>query len=232
EELCGIIEPQAQAKGLIFRINKDGPLPARVYTDGKRLRQVLINLLINAIKYSDRGSVLLRVEPFGGNDVRVELRFSVIDNGPGIRLEKQQEIFEAFRRIEVAQEGVGLGLCICRQLVGLMGGQLNLDSQPGLGSRFWFKLEFERCEWPVSAQSERNSDASPHPEFEVPPLLELETALELAQDEDWERLSEWSTDLVDGQPGFDTFAVRLEELTASGDPEVIVEWLRGFVPER
>ena len=100
------------------------------------MKQVLINLIGNAIKFSDRGEVRLRVAPGEGD----RLRFEVIDQGPGIAQEQQQRLFEAFSQLDESNTrrhgGSGLGLTISRQFVQGMGGQMGVESQLGIGSTF------------------------------------------------------------------------------------------------
>ncbi len=131
--------PRAEAKGLVFTISHPDPLPNQVVGDGHHLRQVLINLLGNAIKYTDQGQVSLNVSVLPAQT----LRFEVGDTGPGIAPDEQGHLFQAFyqTRDGIAKgEGTGLGLAISREFVRLMGGELILDSAPGKGSRFSFTL--------------------------------------------------------------------------------------------
>ncbi|HEY9192548.1 MAG TPA: ATP-binding protein [Methyloversatilis sp.] len=139
DDLAKMFEPQAARKGLAFRIETSGRMPDYVRVDVKRLRQVLINLLGNAVKFTTRGEVVLRI------DYRMEVaRFEVADTGPGIAPEDQARIFMPFERSSsgrtVAEPGAGLGLSISRMLSSLMGGELTLDSEPGRGSTFRLRL--------------------------------------------------------------------------------------------
>ncbi|WP_018411207.1 ATP-binding protein [Methyloversatilis thermotolerans] len=139
DDLAKMFEPQAARKGLGFRVETTGRMPDYVRVDAKRLRQVLINLLANAVKFTERGEVVLRV------DYRMEVaRFEIIDTGPGIAPEDHARIFMPFERSSsgrmVAEPGTGLGLSITRMLSSLMGGELTLDSQTGRGSTFKLRL--------------------------------------------------------------------------------------------
>jgi PAS domain S-box-containing protein len=136
--VCDIIRNRAEAKQLIFS-SMIGPLPQIVVGDDKRLRQVLINLLDNAIKFTSQGSVTLLAQalPTG------HLRFQVSDTGIGIAHEHLDLIFAPFEQVSNQAErekGTGLGLAIARELVDLMGGVLQVASEPGRGSSFWFDI--------------------------------------------------------------------------------------------
>jgi signal transduction histidine kinase/CheY-like chemotaxis protein/purine-cytosine permease-like protein len=139
DELERMVRPQAESKGLSFRFERAGRMPAHVHADAKRLRQVLINLLANAVKFTDRGEVVLRLE------YRRELaHFEVIDSGIGIAPEDRQRIFLPFERGGAGrmshEPGTGLGLTITQLLTKLMGGELSFESEPGRGSRFSVRL--------------------------------------------------------------------------------------------
>ena len=136
---------RTQSKRLAFIYEPLSPLPVGVRGDEKRLRQVLINLLGNAVKYTEKGGVSFKVgyhETPAGDTL---LRFQVEDTGIGITEEKLEEIFQPFLQVRDSQrgqiEGTGLGLSISRRLVRLMGGELNVKSTPGQGTTFWFELD-------------------------------------------------------------------------------------------
>ena len=140
--LSGIVEmmrARAEDKKLSFFAESFTELPAMVRTDERRLRQVLVNLLDNAIKYTRQGGVAFKV---GRHENRI--RFLVEDTGVGIAPEELVRIFEAFHQVREPRafvEGTGLGLAISQTLVTLLGGTLEVASTPGEGSRFWFDLE-------------------------------------------------------------------------------------------
>ncbi|NJL90058.1 MAG: response regulator [Coleofasciculaceae cyanobacterium SM2_1_6] len=146
----GVVElsqVRAQQKSLDFIYEPDPQLPSSVIVDEKRLRQVLINLLGNAIKFTDQGRVVLKVEqvaPPLDLSQMANIRFSVTDSGVGIAPGDVQKLFKAFEQVGDRQrqaEGTGLGLAISQQIVQLMGGKIQVESQVGVGSKFFFELE-------------------------------------------------------------------------------------------
>lgn len=140
-----VLDVKAREKGLTFTLDYPEGIELAVQVDERRLRQVLLNLLGNAIKFTDRGRVMLRVRRLDAGDQRFHVRFEVEDTGIGVAPDLLANIFEPFRQGEHAQRhygGTGLGLSISRQLVRLMGGDdIHVESRPGSGSRFWFELE-------------------------------------------------------------------------------------------
>lgn len=122
----------------------DEKLPAKLCGDALRIRQVIINLMNNAIKFTERGYVKLKIEMTEEHGGEVELRFTVEDSGQGIRSEDIPKLFAAYQQVNIkknhAKEGTGLGLSISRNLVELMGGSFSVESEYGVGSRFIFTL--------------------------------------------------------------------------------------------
>ena len=140
-EMCSI---KAQQKGIDFIYQPSLRLPEGVETDEKRLRQVLINLLGNAIKFTDQGSVTLRVDVLHQTNEQVRLLFQVIDTGTGIAETDLTKLFEAFEQVgdrKKQAEGTGLGLVISQRIVKLMGSQIQVTSEVGKGSEFCFTAE-------------------------------------------------------------------------------------------
>lgn len=143
-----ILGRQVDEKGLELVVSIMPQVPPALRGDPHHLRQVLINLLGNAIKFTKRGSVTVHVSLLAETDARVGLKFSVRDTGIGIPPEAQQRIFESFGQADDSTTrkfgGTGLGTTIAKQLVELMGGRMGLESAVGLGSTFWFEVEFEK----------------------------------------------------------------------------------------
>ena len=144
EQAIEVCASRAYAKGLELACDVGLDVPAKVRSDPMRLRQILINLVGNAIKFTDAGEVIVRVKVIGNENL---LRFEVIDTGIGISQEAQADIFNAFSQADSFTTrkygGTGLGLAICRELATLMGGRIGVDSVVGRGSVFWFEVRLE-----------------------------------------------------------------------------------------
>jgi PAS domain S-box-containing protein len=149
--ILNIIRTRADSKGLQLLYQCDGDLPQVIISDETRLRQILINLLGNAVKYTDTGSILFQIKcidkypsnPTYNTETMTRLLFSVSDTGTGINQNQMDRLFKPFEQIGDPthwKEGTGLGLSISRQLVEIMGGELKVKSQPGVGSTFWFEI--------------------------------------------------------------------------------------------
>jgi two-component system, sensor histidine kinase and response regulator len=141
EQAIEICASRAHAKGLELACDVGLDVPAKVRSDPMRLRQILINLVGNAIKFTDAGEVIVRVKAIGNDGL---LRFEVIDTGIGISQEARSDIFNAFSQADSFTTrkygGTGLGLAICRELATLMGGRIGVDSVVGRGSMFWVEV--------------------------------------------------------------------------------------------
>jgi signal transduction histidine kinase/DNA-binding NarL/FixJ family response regulator len=147
--LANIMRVKAEEKGLGFSYELAPGLPAAVRIDETRLRQVLLNLLGNAVKFTDSGRVSLHVMPAApaeapAGQATARLRFEVADSGIGMTAQQLGRIFQPFEQVATAQRregGTGLGLAISQQLVRLMGGNIDVVSEPGKGSTFWFEID-------------------------------------------------------------------------------------------
>ena len=148
DDIHNVYAPQALAKGIAFDVELADNLPLVICGDPNRLRQVIANLLGNAIKFTDHGRILTRVLIESEDAQRVALRFEVHDTGIGVLREARAHIFEPFSQADGSTTrkygGTGLGLAIARQLVELMGGAIGVEHAPSQGALFWFTVSFEQ----------------------------------------------------------------------------------------
>ena len=144
DEVAHLLRVKVAGKDIELVFDIDSGVPAALVGDAMRVRQVLLNLADNAIKFTDRGEVVLQVAVESRDASACVLAFRVRDTGIGITAEQRSRLFNAFQQGDSSTTrrygGTGLGLSIVRQLVGLMGGQVGVDSAPGQGSTFWFTL--------------------------------------------------------------------------------------------
>jgi len=151
DEVGGLVEPMARQRGLRFLCHADAQAPRWLLGDVGRVRQVLLNLLGNAVKFTDEGSVSLQAAPMATGGVRL----MVSDTGPGLNEEQQAHLFRRFEQAEGARTaarygGSGLGLAICQELAVAMGGRIELDSTPGQGTDFTVDLPLPEAEAPAA----------------------------------------------------------------------------------
>ena len=147
EKITSVVGLRAQEKGLEFLLNTAADVPPLLIGDSLRLSQVLINLCMNAVKFTDGGEiVVVTVKTLLSADDRVMLRFAVRDTGIGMTEEQAASLFRPFHQLDESPTrqhgGTGLGLAICKKLVDLMGGEIGIKSQPGKGSEFYFTASF------------------------------------------------------------------------------------------
>jgi len=139
-----LMQRPADAKGLRIKLQLDPTVRLPVRGDPVRLRQVLSNLISNAVKFTERGAITVNVQRLGENPTQHHLRFEVRDTGIGIDPQAQAHLFHSFSQADASTTrlygGTGLGLAICKRIVELMGGRIGLQSQPGQGSVFWFDI--------------------------------------------------------------------------------------------
>ncbi|WEK57092.1 MAG: ATP-binding protein [Candidatus Brevundimonas phytovorans] len=143
EGAAAIVEGQCVAKGLSLKVEVDAAMPEVLTGDAGRLRQVMLNFLSNAVKFTGKGGVTLRVGGAPDAEGRWRLRVAVTDTGIGIPAEKIEQLFERFTQADASTTrvygGTGLGLAISRRLIEIMGGEIGVDSRPGEGATFWFE---------------------------------------------------------------------------------------------
>ena len=148
EGITDTLAPKAFTKGLELVCMIHHKVPSLLQGDPTRLRQILINLVGNAVKFTEKGEVVIRVAPENETEDQVKLLFSVKDTGIGIPKDKQKRIFESFAQVDGSTSrkygGTGLGLSISKRLVELMGGQIGMESEVGKGSHFWFTISLEK----------------------------------------------------------------------------------------
>jgi signal transduction histidine kinase/CheY-like chemotaxis protein/HPt (histidine-containing phosphotransfer) domain-containing protein len=144
-----LLDKPAEAKGLAMRAVVDADVRPIVRGDPMRVRQILTNLMSNAIKFTQRGGVSVRVSKRSDTDTQHELLFAVRDTGIGLAADAAARLFQPFTQADASVTrrygGTGLGLTICKKLVDLMGGRIGVRSEPGRGSVFWFTVPFEKA---------------------------------------------------------------------------------------
>ncbi len=151
QEVAGTMRIRAEEKGLALRLKQSVSFPRFIKGDEARLRQILLNLAGNAVKFTEEGSVTIRLRTRQGD--AGHLIVEVEDTGPGIAPEDRKRVFQPFVQLAEpgTQKGIGLGLAIARRLTGLMGGSISLESTPGQGSTFRVELPVEIVEEEAAA---------------------------------------------------------------------------------
>src|SRR5690606_35364797 len=169
DEVAALTGPLAQRRGLAWRVEVEPGVPAGLLGDQVRIRQILLNLAGNAIKFTERGEVALSAAPMAPAGVR----FTVSDTGPGLNDEQKSRLFQRFEQADGARTasrygGSGLGLAICQELAAAMGGEIGVESSPGVGTRFEVRLPLAHVPLPerpvetVTEQSEPLPSARTH----------------------------------------------------------------------
>jgi two-component system, sensor histidine kinase and response regulator len=148
EDVAAVLGERAHAKGLELANSREMDAPTALMGDPTRLRQILTNLVGNAIKFTERGEVVIRTELDEDSPETARIRFSVADTGIGMTPEQRERLFRSFTQADASTTrkygGTGLGLAICKQLVEMMGGEIGVESEPGVGSTFWFTVPLRK----------------------------------------------------------------------------------------
>ncbi|MGF1684602.1 response regulator [Photobacterium minamisatsumaniensis] len=160
-DIASIVAPKVKEKGINIDVNIDQQVPSRVVIDDHRIRQVLMNFMSNAVKFTDKGTVSIGIKCLEDSDNVAKLLFEVSDSGIGIDEDRQASIFEPFTQEDESTTrqfgGTGLGLAISCQLIEMMSGEIGLDSTKGIGSRFYFTLTLPVDEKLVNPQESYKS---------------------------------------------------------------------------
>lgn len=221
EDVLELVADQAHRKGLEIVSDLPSTLPDYVCGDATRLRQILVNLLGNAVKFTESGEVMLRVRVPQAGAETPELHVEVMDTGPGIAREHLSHIFDAFSQADGSitrrHGGTGLGLAITRQLVDLMGGAVSVDSTVDVGSTFSFKIPLMRA----AREHERTTELGVLKDLRVLIVDDHQTNREILQ----EQAALWkmrSTSAPNGAQALDV----LREAAAAGDPYdiALLDW--------
>ncbi len=160
-EVCDLLGAKARAKRIDLLARIDPGAPRGLFGDPGRIRQILMNLVVNAVKFTARGHVLVDVRCLHRQEGRARMRLAVTDTGVGIPAEAQASLFQEFTQADASTTrrfgGTGLGLAISKQLTELMGGEIGLESEPGLGSTFWLTLDLPLIDPAAPAPKPRRS---------------------------------------------------------------------------
>jgi anti-sigma regulatory factor (Ser/Thr protein kinase) len=230
-----IISLKAQQKGLEFVCRADPELPHCVRADETRLRQVLLNLLSNAVQFTDRGEVRLEVRRAGPN----RLRFSVSDTGIGIPRDQLDRLFQPFEQISTLDRGAhgtGLGLAICSSFVRLMGSEIHVESEVGRGSTFWFELELPVVDSRSSVPTAPSRPAPLRPPAsedsrlvcDVPSPAELTHLHELALQGHMSQIAQEAARIARLDPRYQAFAAKVQTLAARYESRAVLRLIENI----
>ena len=148
QEVIELLATQAHQKGLEIAAFIPSDIPIYLQGDASRLRQIIMNLMGNAIKFTSAGEVVIQIKLISENQHTATIKFAIIDTGIGISAEDKNKLFQPFTQVDASitrkYGGTGFGLAICQQLVTLMGGKIAIESEIDKGSKFWFELPFTK----------------------------------------------------------------------------------------
>lgn len=233
--IIGIIRVRAEQKDIAFYCEVDANLPTVIRGDAQRLRQVLLNLLANAVKFTDHGQVSLQVSQADS----FRMRFAVRDSGIGIGAGEMGNIFLPFEQAGEASRkasGTGLGLAISSKLVRLMGGDIEVESQPGFGSTFSFEIDMEEVETDLAKINvtvlEEQAKSSVVPILQMrllpPPQQELEALYALAQRGSMRDIIQYATHLIELDERYRPFAEQLRLLARGYQTRAILNLVEQY----
>jgi two-component system sensor histidine kinase/response regulator len=218
EDVIDVLAQKAAGKGLELICHFTPDVPAAVRGDCDRLRQILINLVNNAVKFTEQGAVILRVSLDTRAAGNATVRFTVTDTGIGIPRDRIDRLFRAFSQADASTTrvygGTGLGLTIAKQLSELMGGTIGVESEPGQGSTFWFTILFELRD------DHRLSTAQRHPDLRAFRVLAVDDH-ELQREVLRQQIASWGLDAAAAGDGQSALTI-LVEAAASGTPYRVV----------
>nr|WP_255520188.1 response regulator [Ramlibacter aurantiacus] len=178
DRVTGMLGDKARERGIALEVTVAPKVPTRVFGDPARLCQVLLNYTANALRFTDAGRIAIDIRLAARDDDSVLLHFDVIDSGRGLSEAEIERLFADFSQArQPVQGGSGLGLAICKRLARLMGGDVGVESEPGLGSRFWFTARLR----------ERATDGTALAEFAEPPAVLAGKRILLVDDDDLNR---------------------------------------------
>ncbi|TFV99519.1 HAMP domain-containing protein [Oxalobacteraceae bacterium OM1] len=226
--IVDVLRMRAEQKRLTFSFEAAHDLPTTVIADDKRLRQVLLNLLGNAVKFTDGGAVRLRVTAGPAEGERVPLHFEVSDTGIGIAPEQFERIFQPFEQVGDPQRrfgGTGLGLSISRQLVRLMGGDIRIESTVGHGSNFRFDIMVRALAKPALQLAGATIGPRPLNELHRPPPVEMERLHRLALAGNMRAIRAYAHELGQQDPGCRAFADRLDAMARQYQSKAILQFV-------
>ncbi|MCP4107676.1 MAG: response regulator [Desulfobacteraceae bacterium] len=240
-KLAEITRIRAREKHILFRHEQDHNLPVIIEADEKRLRQVLLNLLGNAVKFAETGTITFRIRCFkyqaASEEKAVRIRFEVEDTGVGIKPEQLEKIFLPFEQVRNAEqwhEGTGTGLAISSHIVSLMGGKIKVISRFGKGSTFWFEAVFPMISGPAGDKHTNIEENKPDAwdiktKIIPPPLEQLEILYEMAMLGVMERIEQHADNLEEKNSKYIPFSDQLRKFANNYEDEKLMLFITGYV---